>query len=94
MKKWTAFPVEDLVDLMEDAEEKWYECKEEDWKEAFSHHSEIGGISSLKNKFTSTNQWTVEAQSGAIQASEKILRQLADGHKAYEEKFGYSLLFS
>ncbi|MEP6595347.1 MAG: 2-oxo-4-hydroxy-4-carboxy-5-ureidoimidazoline decarboxylase [Ginsengibacter sp.] len=38
-KMLTVFPVEDLVELMEDAEEKWYECTEEDWKEAFSHES-------------------------------------------------------
>ena len=50
-KMLTVFPVEDLVDLIEFAEEKWYECSEEDWKEAFTHHPEIGDINSLKEKF-------------------------------------------
>lgn len=35
-------PAEDLIDLFEDAEEKWYECTEADWKEAFSKHPHIG----------------------------------------------------
>ena len=88
-KMLTVFPVEDLVDLMEDAEEKWYECTEEDWKEAFSHHPKIGDVDSLKKKFTSTARWAAEEQAGVSDASEKILHQLAEGNKAYEEKFGH-----
>src|SRR5688500_5550549 len=44
-------PAEDLIDLLEDAEEKWYECDETDWKEAFAHHPKIGDINSLREKF-------------------------------------------
>ncbi len=29
----TVFPVEDLVELLEAAEEKWYECTEADWRQ-------------------------------------------------------------
>lgn len=88
-KMLTVFPVEDYVDLVEDAEEKWYECSEEDWKEAFTHHPKIGDIDSLKNKFASTAQWAGSEQSGVNIASEKILQQLAEGNRQYEEKFGY-----
>ena len=93
-KMLTVFPVEDLVDLMEDAEEKWYECKEEDWKEAFSQHPKIGDIDSLNKKFTSTAKWASEEQSGVNNTSERILQQLADGNKAYEKKFGYIFIVS
>jgi 2-oxo-4-hydroxy-4-carboxy-5-ureidoimidazoline decarboxylase len=81
-------PAEDLIDLFEDAEEKWYECSEKDWKEAFSHHPEIGDINSLKEKFFSRDLAEGE-QSSVKEASEQILKSLAEGNKAYKKKFGY-----
>ncbi|HEV8286743.1 MAG TPA: 2-oxo-4-hydroxy-4-carboxy-5-ureidoimidazoline decarboxylase [Chitinophagaceae bacterium] len=86
-KMLTIPPAEDLIDLFEDAEEKWYECNEEDWKEAFSHHPKIGDINSLKEKFSSG--FAEGEQSSIKQASELTLQSLAEGNKAYEEKFGY-----
>ena len=93
-KMLTVFPVEDLVDLIEDAEEKWYECTEEDWKEAFSHHPKIGDVDSIKKKFASTAEWATGEQCGVNDAAEKTLQELADGNKAYEEKFGYIFIVS
>jgi 2-oxo-4-hydroxy-4-carboxy-5-ureidoimidazoline decarboxylase len=88
-KMLSVLPAEDLIDLFEDAEEKWYECNEADWKEAFSHHPKIGDIDSLKEKFASTANWAVEEQSSINKASEQVLQSLAEGNKSYEEKFGY-----
>jgi 2-oxo-4-hydroxy-4-carboxy-5-ureidoimidazoline decarboxylase len=82
-------PADDMVELLEDAEEQWWLCNEKDWKEAFSHHPKIGDIDSLKKKFASTANWTSNEQSGVNTASEKILQALAEGNKKYEEKFGY-----
>lgn len=93
-KMLTVFPVEDLVDLLEDAEKKWYECTEQDWKEAFSNHPKIGEIHSLKNTFTSTAQWARGEQSGINNAEEKILQELAEGNKLYQKKFGYIFIVS
>jgi 2-oxo-4-hydroxy-4-carboxy-5-ureidoimidazoline decarboxylase len=87
-KMLTIPPVEDLVDLEEEAEEKWYECSEADWKEAFSHHPKIGDMSSLREKFAK-DQWAEGEQSSVKQASEEVLRSLTEGNKLYEEKFGY-----
>lgn len=88
-KMLSVFPVEDYVDLTEDAEEKWWECSEKDWREAFTHHPKIGDINSLKRKFASTAQWASGEQSGVNTASEETLQQLAEGNQRYEEKFGY-----
>lgn len=88
-KMLAALPAEDLIDLVEDAEEKWYECSEDDWKEAFTHHPKIGDIDSLKQKFASTAQWASGEQAGVNSAPEEVLQQLADGNKEYEQKFGY-----
>jgi 2-oxo-4-hydroxy-4-carboxy-5-ureidoimidazoline decarboxylase len=83
------FPADDLVELLEDAEEQWWKCSEADWKEAFTHHPKIGDIDSLKKKFASTAQWAAGEQSGAASASPKTIEALAEGNAEYEKKFGY-----
>lgn len=83
------FPMDDLVEMLEDAEEQWYACKEEDWLEAFTHHPKIGNIDSLKEKFASTAQWTEGEQSAVNTATEETLVALKKANEAYEEKFGY-----
>src|ERR1051326_7164987 len=88
-KMLTIPPVDDLIDLFEDAEEKWYECNEKDWKEAFSNHPKIGDLESLKKKFASTSKWTLTEQAGVNAANEKNIERLARGNKLYEDKFGY-----
>jgi len=86
-KMLTMPPAEDLIDLFEDAEEKWYECTKADWKEAFSHHPRIGEVNALQNK--SSPDFSEGEQSSVRNASEQVLKSLAKTNKAYEEKFGY-----
>ena len=81
-------PAEDLIDLFEDSEAAWYDCNENDWKEAFLHHPRIGDINELRQKF-STNHFAANEQSSVNDASERSLKLLAEGNKLYEEKFGY-----
>jgi 2-oxo-4-hydroxy-4-carboxy-5-ureidoimidazoline decarboxylase len=89
------FPADDLVELLEDAEEQWFKCSEEDWKEAFAQHPKIGGIDSLKTKFASTAiGWASGEQSGVNIASQKTIEALAEGNKKYEDKFGYIFIVS
>jgi len=88
------FPADDLVELLEDAEEQWFKCSEEDWKEAFAHHLKIGDIDSLKKKFASGSHpvdigWAADEQSGIDDASQQTLEALAEANKKYEDKFGY-----
>jgi 2-oxo-4-hydroxy-4-carboxy-5-ureidoimidazoline decarboxylase len=93
-KMLTIPPAEDLIDLFEDAEEKWYECKEADWREAFSHHPKIGDLNSIKEKFASTAVFAAGEQSSVKDASEKVLQSLAEANAAYEKKFGYIFIVS
>ncbi len=83
------FPVEDLVDLLEYADEKWEECKTEDWMEAFKHHPVIGDIQSIQEEFAATAEWALDEQSGANEGPPDILRSIAEGNSRYREKFGY-----
>lgn len=73
----SVFPVEDYVDLSEDAEEKWYECSEADWKEAFSHEPPIKEI---------------HEQAGIQASSADELSRLSEAGRAYEDKFGYKFI--
>lgn len=82
-------PAEDMVELLEDAEEQWWKCSEDDWKEAFKHHPKIGDVDSLKKRFTATAQWASGEQSGVSLASDETIKALAEGNRLYEEKFGY-----
>ncbi|HKO80662.1 MAG TPA: 2-oxo-4-hydroxy-4-carboxy-5-ureidoimidazoline decarboxylase [Chitinophagaceae bacterium] len=83
------FPADDLVELLEDAEEQWFLCSESDWKEAFAQHPKIGDVESLKTKFASTAQWASGEQSSINSASTQTIEALAKANKEYEEKFGY-----
>lgn len=82
-------PADDMVELLEDAEEQWWNCSEAGWKEAFAHHPKIGDKKSLKKKFASTGAWASGEQSGVNTASEKTINALAEANRLYEEKFGY-----
>jgi 2-oxo-4-hydroxy-4-carboxy-5-ureidoimidazoline decarboxylase len=83
------FPVANEQTLLNEAEKKWYECNEKDWREAFTHHPKIGDIDSLKEKFASTSKWAEGEQAGVKQTSTEVLEALSKGNKKYEEKFGY-----
>ena len=89
-----ALPAEDLIDLLEIAEEQWYACTKEDWLEAFTHHPKIGDLSSLKEKFKETAHWAAGEQASVKQATESTLKELAEGNKAYEEKFGFIFIIN
>ena len=82
-------PAEDLVDLLETAEECWLACSRDDWKEAFAAHPEIGNIENLNRKFGNTAAWAAEEQSSAGKASAQTIAALAEANSLYREKFGY-----
>jgi 2-oxo-4-hydroxy-4-carboxy-5-ureidoimidazoline decarboxylase len=87
-------PMEELVELLDYAEEQWYACTQEDWKEAFSNHPKIGDIESLKEKFASTADWAGDEQGGASQADSETLQALQQANEKYQEKFGYIFIIS
>ena len=83
------FPVNDLVDLLEYAEEKWFDCNPADWLEAFEHHSRIGDIHSIQKRFAKTANYATDEQAGIEDSSDQVLEQLAKANEEYEENFGY-----
>jgi OHCU decarboxylase len=65
----------------EAAERAWRGLDREGWVEAFRSHPRIGDR-------TVTGQ-EADEQAGATSASERVLDALAQGNRAYEERFGH-----
>lgn len=90
VEKMIAAPwAEDLFDLEETAEEKWYECSEQDWLEAFAAHPKIGDVASLEEKYRHTARWAADEQSQVNIASSGVIQELSTLNEEYEKKFGF-----
>ena len=87
-------PVEDLVDLLEYAEEKWYDCNAADWLEAFEHHPKIGDMYSIQKMFPEITNYASNERAGLKNSSPQILGQLTRANEEYEENFGYIFIVS
>lgn len=84
------FPFADENSLVAKAADIWYDqCTETDWLEAFTHHPKIGDVKSLTEKFASTQHLAGNEQSGVNTASQKLIEELANANKEYENKFGF-----
>jgi len=69
--------------------EVWAGLGREDALEAFASHPQIGDVEGLRKKFSTTADWAAHEQAGVAGADDDVLRQLADGNRRYEERFGY-----
>ncbi|HEY9777542.1 MAG TPA: 2-oxo-4-hydroxy-4-carboxy-5-ureidoimidazoline decarboxylase [Planktothrix sp.] len=82
-------PFNDGAQLHQNAEAHFSSMSREDWLQAFAAHPKIGDVESLKNKYGATKDWAQNEQSGVKDSSIATIEGLAQGNKAYEEKFGY-----
>jgi 2-oxo-4-hydroxy-4-carboxy-5-ureidoimidazoline decarboxylase len=82
-------PFGTLDDLVSAADEAFANLEPGDWLEAFAHHPKIGDMDALRARFASTADWASGEQAGVSMARETTLAALAEGNRAYEEKFGY-----
>lgn len=87
-----ARPFRDVEHVLSEAGWLWEQTGPDDWQEAFKHHPRIGDVSSLRAKFASTATWSSQEQGGVNGAAEAVIQGLADGNKAYEERFGFIFL--
>jgi OHCU decarboxylase len=74
-------PFEGPGELLAAADRVWREMAPADWLEAFAAHPRIGEKSS--------DERAAREQSGVRGAPQGTMARLADGNRAYEEKFGY-----
>lgn len=93
-KMLTIFPVQNLVDLLDYAEEEWYECNPSEWLESFQKHIRIDGKEMLQKNFENDDQWPFNEQSGVFNCSVNELTDLEKASELYEETFGYRFIIS
>ncbi len=70
--------------LLETAERAWWCLGREDWLEAFTQHPRIGE--------RTAEPWSRREQAGVATATAATRTALADGNRAYEERFGHVFL--
>ncbi len=85
----TIFPVNDLVDLLEYAEEKWYDCNPADWLEAFENYPKIGDMHLVRERYSKTSNYIESEQAGVMDTSSEVLSELMKVNEEYEDIFGY-----
>ncbi len=84
------FPVNDLIDLLEYAEEKWFDCNPADWLEAFENHARLGDKNALQNELS--DSFSINEQARLLTSENVILQSLSDANEDYEETFGYMFI--
>jgi OHCU decarboxylase len=82
-------PYKDLEEVMQTAEEVWWQLDAADWLEAFKAHPKIGEKKAATAGTERTEAWSTSEQGGMNSASEHTSAQLAKLNREYEEKFGY-----
>jgi len=75
--------------LREAAREQWEALTRDDWREAFAHHPKIGDLASLERKYAATADLAAREQSAVTRATRVVLEALAEGNRAYQQRFGY-----
>ena len=83
------FPVQNLVDLLEYAEEEWYDCNPADWLEAFQNHIKIGDTETIENNTEKNADWVRTEQSFIKNSNPDRLDELQKANELYEETYGY-----
>jgi allantoicase len=80
-----ARPFADVDALHRAAEQVWDGLAPDDWQEAFAAHPRIG------DRHTEA-RWAADEQAATRTAEEETLAALAEGNRAYEERFGHVFL--
>jgi OHCU decarboxylase len=78
--------------LFDGADEVWWALGEQDWLEAFRSHPRIGERKAEAGQTQREQGWSRGEQAGMDAAAEATRRALADGNRAYEERFGHIYL--
>lgn len=75
--------------LLASARREWTALTSDDWREAFSHHPQIGDVESLRARFPTTHHLSTGEQAGVIGATDDVLAALAEANRQYVERFRY-----
>jgi OHCU decarboxylase len=80
-------PILDEADLLAGCDQVWKSLPESDWMEAFRSHPRIGESPSPAFGPTRSTAWSGEEQRNVGTAGEDVKTALAEGNRAYEQRF-------
>jgi OHCU decarboxylase len=76
-------------ELLTAADEIWRSLDAGDWLEAFAAHPKIGGKRAAREQDAQAAAWSEQEQSGARDAEQTTLDELAAANRDYEARFGH-----
>jgi OHCU decarboxylase len=82
-----ARPFAGVAELLERAEQIWWNLSESDWLEAFAAHPKIGERHAAQT--AQAARWSQGEQSGMKSAADDTRAALAEANLLYEQRFGY-----
>jgi 2-oxo-4-hydroxy-4-carboxy-5-ureidoimidazoline decarboxylase len=80
-------PIENENSLLAASDKIWRSVTEADWMEAFAHHPRIGHTVAPSTAPARSAQWSSEEQHRVGSAENNVLAALAEGNRAYEQRF-------
>jgi OHCU decarboxylase len=83
-------PIQNQEKMLAAADRNWSTMGEPDWLEAFACHPRIG--EKKAHAVPQSVAWSAQEQSGAAQAAQRVLAELAAGNAQYEERFGFTYI--
>jgi len=80
-------PIHDEAALFITCDEVWKELPECDWMEAFRSHPRIGESRASASALAQSVSWSKTEQQRVSAADDEVKRALAEGNRAYEQRF-------
>jgi 2-oxo-4-hydroxy-4-carboxy-5-ureidoimidazoline decarboxylase len=80
-------PILDETGLLAACDQVWRNLAESDWIEAFNSHPRIGESHAQVSRPVKSAEWSGEEQGIVATAAEDVKFALAEGNRAYEERF-------
>jgi len=84
-------PYSGIESLSITADELWRTMGEPDWLEAIAMHPRIGEHKASTADSVS-KAWSQQEQSSARGATQRVVDELAEGNRQYEERFGFTYI--
>jgi 2-oxo-4-hydroxy-4-carboxy-5-ureidoimidazoline decarboxylase len=82
-------PFGSVADVLASADEAWDSTRDDDWREAFSHHPRIGEQQPAATQSSRAADWSANEQGSVQSATDTVLSELSRINREYEERFGH-----
>jgi 2-oxo-4-hydroxy-4-carboxy-5-ureidoimidazoline decarboxylase len=80
-------PIKDETALLAAGDESWNSLQQSDWLEAFNSHPRIGEAGPATTCAAKAVAWSSDEQKSVGTAADHLKLALAEGNRAYEERF-------